>query len=125
MLNVLKLKLSDTEDEIERHLQGRYIGPTEAFARIFEYKTHKKNSTVALLALHLPKQQPVYFSEDGTPSELQHTLANSRSMLMAYFHYYQNNPTAQKYLYQDFPQYFVWDKKDKVWKHRQRGFAIG
>ncbi|OBZ80576.1 hypothetical protein A0J61_11375, partial [Choanephora cucurbitarum] len=31
----LKLKLSDTENEIERHLQGRYIGPMEAFARIF------------------------------------------------------------------------------------------
>ncbi|OBZ80660.1 hypothetical protein A0J61_11291, partial [Choanephora cucurbitarum] len=67
----------------------------------------------------------VCFSEDATSSELQHTLANSRSMLMAYFHYYQNNSTAQKDLYQDFSQYFVWNKKDKVCKHRQRGFAIG
>ncbi|OBZ84054.1 hypothetical protein A0J61_07890, partial [Choanephora cucurbitarum] len=108
------LKPSNNESEIERHLQGRYFGPTEASARILEYKIHEEDPTVALLALHLPNQQSVYFLEDATPSELEHAFANSRTMPIAYFYHYQNNPTAQKYLYQDFPQYFVWNKKDRV-----------
>ncbi|OBZ80277.1 hypothetical protein A0J61_11674, partial [Choanephora cucurbitarum] len=50
------LKLSDTGDEINKHLQGCYIGPTEAFARLFEYKMHEEDPTVASLALHLPNE---------------------------------------------------------------------
>lgn len=119
------MKLSDTENEIEKHLQGRYIGPTEAFGHIFEYKTHEEDPTVTLQALHLPGHQPIFFPEDATPDELQHKLINSRTMLMGYFHYYTTNPTAAKYLYQDFPQYFVWQKKERCWKPRQKGFAIG
>lgn len=57
------LRISDTENEIDKHLQNRYIGPTEAFGRIFEYKVHEEDPTVTLLSLHLPLQQSVYFSE--------------------------------------------------------------
>lgn len=61
------LKISDTKDEIEKHLQGSYIGPTEAFGRIFEYKVHEEDPTVTTLALHLPNEQPVHFPEDASP----------------------------------------------------------
>ncbi|OBZ86961.1 hypothetical protein A0J61_04986, partial [Choanephora cucurbitarum] len=88
------LRLSDTRDEINKHLQGRYIGPTEAFARLFEYKMHEEDPTVASLAFHLPNEQPVYFPEDANTPEI-------------------HNPTAQKCLYQEFTKYFVWDQKRK------------
>ena len=79
------LQISDTHDEIARYLQGRYIGPSEAFARIFEYKMHEEDPTVITLALHLPNEQPVYFPEDATAEELEESMGNSYSKLMAYF----------------------------------------
>ncbi|SAM00063.1 hypothetical protein [Absidia glauca] len=119
------LRLSDTNDEIARHLQGRYIGPIEAFGRLFEYKVHDEDPTVTCLALHLPNEQPVYFPEDESAPQIQRILRTSTSMLIAYFKHYEENPTAEKHLYQDFPRYFVWQLKEKVWTARKRGFAIG
>ncbi|OBZ80812.1 ATP-dependent DNA helicase pif1, partial [Choanephora cucurbitarum] len=52
---------------------GRYIGPTEAFARLFEYKMHEEDPTVASLAFHLPNEQPVYFPEDANTPEIHPT----------------------------------------------------
>ena len=57
-------------DEVSKHLQGRYIGPTEAFARLFEYKMHEEDPPVTSLALHLPNEQPVFFPGDATSSEI-------------------------------------------------------
>jgi hypothetical protein len=105
------MRLSDTDDEIERYLQGRYIGPTEAFWRIFEYRMHEEYPTVTSLSLHLKDQQPVYFPDDAADEEVQQILNKSRSMLMAYFDYYKGNPNKPKYLYQDFPCHFVWKQK--------------
>jgi hypothetical protein len=31
----------DSTDEITQHCQGRYVGPCEAFAQLFEYKQHR------------------------------------------------------------------------------------
>ena len=39
------------------------FGPTEAVWRLFEYATHEENPTVIHLAIHLPGEQPVYFTE--------------------------------------------------------------
>jgi hypothetical protein len=119
------MKLSDTNNEIERYLERRYIGPTEAFARIFEYKSHEEDPTVTTLALHLKDNQPVYFPEDVTQFEIRQILGNSKSMLTAYFHYYEIHPNVPKYLYQDFPEHFVRKQKNKCWEPRKRSFAIG
>ncbi|SAM01867.1 hypothetical protein [Absidia glauca] len=101
------MKLSDTNDEIDKYLQGRYIGPSEAFGKLFEYKVHEEDPTVTSLALHLPNEQPVFFPEDASAPQIQHILQTSTSMLIAYFKYYEENPTAEKHLYQEFPRYFV------------------
>ena len=45
-------------------------------------------------------------------------------MLIAYFKYYESNPTSQKYLYQDFPNYFVWKQNSKSWVPRKKGSVI-
>jgi hypothetical protein len=34
-------------------------------------------------------------------------------------------PAARELTYGDFPTKFVWKEKEKIWKERQRGFAIG
>jgi len=125
------LRISETDDEIERYLQGRYIGPTEAFARIFEYKMHEEDPTVTTLALHLPNEQPVYYAEDATREQIEEIMRNSRSMLMAYFKYndetppvFDRNGNQIKHLYHDFPQHFRW-MPNRTWRPRKQGTAIG
>jgi len=48
--------LESEHDEIKRHLHGRYIGPTEAVWRLFEFSTHEELPPVTTLMLHLPGQ---------------------------------------------------------------------
>ena len=61
----------DGEDnEISQYLQGRYIGPSEAVWRLFEYPVHEEFPPVIQLAVHLPGQQPVYFDPNRPPQEL-------------------------------------------------------
>ena len=48
-------------DVVKRSLHGRYIGPTEAVWRLFEFHTHQELPSVTTLALHLPCQQAVCF----------------------------------------------------------------
>lgn len=118
------MRLSDSNNEIQRYLQGRYIGPTEAFAHLFEYKMHEEDPTVTTLSLHLPGQQPVYYEENATRAEIQRAMSRTISTLMGYFKYNEENPNAPvKHLYQDFPANYVWNRKE--WNLRLRGEAIG
>ena len=43
---------------------------------------------------------------------------------MAFFDYNDANDESQRYLYQEFPEYYVYLQKERRWKPRQRGFAI-
>ena len=52
------------KNEVAQYLQGRYIGPTEAMWRTFEFSINDKFPSVEQLAIHLPREQPVYFEGD-------------------------------------------------------------
>ena len=57
------VSVDSEHDEIKRHLHGHYIGPTEAIWHLFAYGMHEEKPPVTHLALYLPGQQPIYFSE--------------------------------------------------------------
>ena len=46
-------------------------------------------------------------------------------MLTAFFKLNRDNPTAQQYTYQEMPLHFIWDRRNKEWKHRQCGSTVG
>ena len=77
------------------------------------------------LPIHLPDEQPVYFAEDATAAELQLQLETAKSKLMAWFTYNSMYPDGQHLLYQQFPEHYVFNDKQKIWQKRKRGFAIG
>jgi len=112
-------------DEIKQYLQGRYIGPTEAIWRLFEFGTHEEWPPVTHLALHLPGEQPVYFEPEAGVLALEERMATSSSTLMAFFKYNAENEDGHQYLYQEFPTHFVYKSRTKEWKPRQKGIAIG
>ena len=119
------VELGQENDEIKKYLSGRYISPVEAVWRISEFPMHEEDPTVYQLPVHLPGQQAVYFKPNSTREEIQKKLANTNTMLMGYFNYYNENPTAKKHLYQDFPQHFTWCAKNRIWQIRKKIIVIG
>ena len=122
------LKIDNPNDEIECHLQARYIGPYEAMWRIMSYPTHEEFPTVYQLAVHLPDEQTVYFDEDIAPEELSEMLENMQSTLTGYLKYNQDNEGSRSILYSDFPWTHTWHrtKGRRYWAPRKRGHgAIG
>jgi len=121
------LMLDSEHDEIKRYLHGHYIGPTEAVWQLLEFSTHQEQPPVMHLALYLPGEQPVYFSEQESPEALQQQMDNSVTTLLAYFKYNSEHLDGREYLYHEFPVHYVYYTKEKParWKSRQQGRSIG
>jgi hypothetical protein len=95
-------------DEITCYLNGRYIGPTEAVWRLFEFPTHEEWPLVEHLSVYLKGQQSVYFPDDLMADQLQDKMDRTCSKLMAFFDRNKHDKNARQYLYADFPSYFTW-----------------
>jgi hypothetical protein len=119
--------VSSTDDEITRYISGRYIGPTEAVSRIFEFATHQEWPPVEHLPIHLQGQHTVYFADNLTVSQLAAKAERTRSKLMAFFLYNEQCADGREYLYSEFPAHFTWKAKTCTWVRRQRleGVTIG
>ena len=112
------------QNEIKRYLHGRYIGPTEAIWRLFEFDTHKEQPPVTHLTLHLPGHHAVYFDGNDNPAEVQAQVEAALSTLIAFFAYNMQNEDGRQYLYHEFPEHFVYIRK-VGWRKRQKGISIG
>ena len=80
------LRLMDG-NKVSQYLQGRYIGPSKAIQRLFEFPVYKEYPPIIQLTVHLPGEQPVYFQPDQSAEEIQQRLKLSRSILTAFFKY--------------------------------------
>ena len=116
--------MDSEHDEVKRHLHGRYIGPTEAVWRLLEFHIHQELPSVIPLALHLPGQQAVYLSEQEASDDLRARLDMSTTTLLAFFKYNSEKEDGRQFLYQEFPEYIVYER-NTGWRTRKRRFAIG
>ena len=57
--------------------------------------------------------------------EVEQRAEAASSTLIAFFCKCAQNETAHWYLYQEFPQFYTWNKSKKTWSPRKRGFALG
>uniref|UniRef100_A0A0N5BUZ0 ATP-dependent DNA helicase n=1 Tax=Strongyloides papillosus TaxID=174720 RepID=A0A0N5BUZ0_STREA len=113
----------ESKDEVKLHIDGRYVGPSEAVWRIMEYPILYKDWTVVRLAVHL-------INEDCTVADEMNNGNNNcfkaekgyKSTLVAYYNLNKNDINAKKYLYNEIPEYYWFDLKTREWKlrHRQR-----
>jgi hypothetical protein len=55
------------------------------------------------LAIHLPGQHTVCFTDDLSPEQIADRAANARSTLMAFFEYNATHEDGRQYLYHEFP----------------------
>lgn len=117
--------METSHDEIKQYLHGRYIGPTEAIWRIFEYPVHEEYPPVIHLSIHLPGEQPVYFEEGIDIETLRVQMEEVKTTLMAFFLYNATYEDGRQYLYHEFPSKYTYDTKQRSWHKRKKGFAIG
>ena len=111
----------ESNDEIDQYIQGRYIGPTEAIWRLYEYPTHQEWPPVTHLTVHLEHQQTVYFTDGFSSAELAEKLDNTDSTLMGFFRYNATHEDGRAFLYSEFPSHYVWHSRIRQWKPRIRG----
>jgi hypothetical protein len=126
--DLASLEIND-RDEIKRYTEGRYISPSEASHRIYEFDVHGQVPNVVRLQIHLPGQHMVTFDPNEDIDAILARASHERTTLTAYFE--ANADTgclgieARKYTYQEFPQHFTWKTNGKKWSIRQRNPAIG
>ena len=71
------------------------------------------------IALHLENQRSVVFRDH---SDMKNILSVEKySTLTGSFVANRKFPSARSYSYLDFPEFFVWDKSKREWKHRLKG----
>lgn len=112
-------------DEVTQYIHGRYIGPTEAFWRVFEYPTHGRYPSVQRLQVHLKDQHQIQFPLDATPSQIALLMEEKRTTLMGLFEYNRSYSSGRHLTYPQFPTKFVWKKETREWTPRQKLKAYG
>ena len=110
-------------DEITSHLDARYVSAPEASWRIFKFPLTDRSHAIFRLAIHLPREQSVFFR----PGNEERALINAASRdttLTAYFKLNQQLGVARQYFYREIPHHFLFDKKSLKWKPRKNRAKI-
>lgn len=117
----------DEIDEITQFQSARWVSPPEAMWRIYRFSLHHTHPSVVSLQLHLEDCQIVSFKTNSTVEHIKGSEFHSKTMLTQFFYMNAHNEQAQlgKFLYKEFPSYFVWSKKNRMWTKRKRQDVIG
>jgi PIF1-like helicase/Helitron helicase-like domain at N-terminus len=121
------MEFGTCRDEVKLYLDARWVGACEAFWRISMFDMHREVPNVVRLQIHLPGQQFITWNAEAHPDaeEIVERAAQKDTTLTAYFKANAQYEEARQLLYHEFPQRFTWVAAKKIWKPRQRGFAIG
>ncbi|KAL5543450.1 hypothetical protein UlMin_007234 [Ulmus minor] len=112
-------------DEIQNFQSARWISPPEAVWRIYSFILNENYPSVYTLQLHLENQQLIKFKKIDKLKRIIDNDFASRSMLTEYFNMNKTNEKAKTLLYNQFPEHFVWNQRDKFWIPRKKGHVIG
>ncbi|XP_074351616.1 uncharacterized protein LOC141690740 [Apium graveolens] len=94
--------IDEGEDEIQYFFDGRYICAAEA--------AYRKNCT---------------FRSNEVLQKVAAREKEKHTQLQAFFILNQNDINARKYLYDEIPQFYVWNDSDCIWNLRKKGKQIG
>eukprot|EP00794_Sanderia_malayensis_P010460 gene10460-biopygen7627 len=90
------LQRNIVHDAIQHYLNYRYLSPHQTVYKLMQYEMYNKSHTIVRLAIHLPDQHAVFFTD---PEQAVHR--NNDSTLKVYFTLNQREEHAFRYLYQD------------------------
>ena len=107
-----------TNDEVERYVNARYIGASEAYWRLYEFPISQRYPAVEKLPLHLENEQVVFFQPDTARATAEKSPPETK--LTAYFQLNQTDETARNVLYPDMYQFYTYNQQTKKWIKRKR-----
>uniref|UniRef100_A0A0C9RGQ0 ClpX_0 protein n=2 Tax=Fopius arisanus TaxID=64838 RepID=A0A0C9RGQ0_9HYME len=114
-------------DEINEHIEARYVGPVEACWRILSKKLQDESHPVIRMPVHLPNQQNLTIHSGDEEFTLHHIL-EQKNILLDYFDLNSRDQKVCNYLYYEIPCYYVFHK-EKVnntytskWRKRKSSF---
>uniref|UniRef100_A0A0K0FGK5 Helitron_like_N domain-containing protein n=1 Tax=Strongyloides venezuelensis TaxID=75913 RepID=A0A0K0FGK5_STRVS len=113
----------ESKDEVKLHIDGRYVGPSEAVWRIMKYPILYKDWTVVRLAVHLINEECTVADEiNNGNNNCFKAEKDYKSILVAYYNLNKNDINSRKYLFNEILEHYWFDLKTREWKlrHRQR-----
>jgi hypothetical protein len=112
-------------DEIQQYIDCRYVSPSEACWRIFGYKIHGRQPAVERMFFHLVGENTICFTDHDRMENLLEKPSVTESMFTSWLQANETYPSARKLTYGQFVTRFTYNKKNKAWTPRKRGFKIG
>ncbi|KAG2544672.1 hypothetical protein PVAP13_9KG177801 [Panicum virgatum] len=106
-------------DEIKEYLDCRYVTPNDAAWRLLQFDIHYTNPSVERLAVHLPLENGVLYTEDDYLDQVIENPSNLITKLTAWFDANQQYPEARQYTYVEFPEHWTWHGDGKYWHIRR------
>ena len=116
---------SRVQNEIKAYLDGQFIGPTEAYQKIFEFNIYGESLAVQHLSIHLPNEYYVNFHAHHTVNEVLVRQNVEKTQFTAWFDYNSAYDNGLGLTYQQFPQHSTWNAKAKSWYSRWCAKVIG
>ncbi|XP_050896603.1 uncharacterized protein LOC127103381 [Lathyrus oleraceus] len=112
-------------DEIKQYIDCRYVSLSEASWRIFSFPIHGRKPAVERLYFHCEGQNSVYYTDFDRINTVLEKPSVTESMFTSWFEANCKYPEAQNLTYNKFVSKFVYVKKKREWKPRQKGYTIG
>ncbi|KAG5563862.1 hypothetical protein RHGRI_000157 [Rhododendron griersonianum] len=112
-------------DEIKQFQDARWVSAQEAMWRIFEFDLYDMYPAVINLPLHLPNKQTVPYGGNQDLENVLNSDTASRTMLTEFFNFCLHDKEKTTYLYREFPEHFVWNRKGRYWSERKTRAVIG
>ncbi|KAI5424396.1 hypothetical protein KIW84_030546 [Lathyrus oleraceus] len=112
-------------DEIKQYIDCRYVSPSEASWRIFSFPIHGRKPAVERLYFHCEGQNSVYYTDFDRINTVLEKPSVTESMFTSWFEANCKYPEAQNLTYSKFVSKFVYVKKKREWKPRQKGYTNG
>ena len=116
---------SRVQDKIKTHLNGQFIGPTEACQKIFKFNIHGELPAVQYFLVHLPNKHYINFHIHQTVNKILARQNMEKTQLTAWFDYNSVHNNGLDLIYWQFLQYYTWNAKAKSWYPRQHAKVIG
>ncbi|KAI7967497.1 hypothetical protein MJO29_000774 [Puccinia striiformis f. sp. tritici] len=117
-------------DETRKFINGRYISPSEAAYRLFQFPMSERWPPIQRLALHLENDNMVYFTDPEGLEQRMETGTAGQTPLTEFFRLNAENAIgngvrARTLLYQDFPKHFVWVRGNRFEGRKKPSSIIG
>ncbi|PLW07126.1 hypothetical protein PCANC_28251 [Puccinia coronata f. sp. avenae] len=98
-------------DEIEKFINGQYIGPVKAVWRLLQFPTSNRYPPIQRLSLHLPDMNTVHYTDEEILKKAMESGKAARTTLTEFFRLNKCNAIglsvpARSLTYQEFPKYF-------------------